>query len=101
MEDGGNARIIVSEKSGFTRRQKEVAQLIVDGYNNKKIAKEMGITISAVKKLIGGGNSASPNTRRGIMGTLEILTGKRPSRHGIPHALLKSGKAELTSGTKH
>lgn len=64
----------------FTPRQVELVTLLANGHKVKEAASHMGIAKNTAKNLICGYGENTPG-QRGVLGTLEAITGTRPPSH--------------------
>ncbi|KKR31633.1 MAG: hypothetical protein UT63_C0064G0015 [Candidatus Gottesmanbacteria bacterium GW2011_GWC2_39_8] len=79
----------------FTHRQLDIIARMGQGKTQSRIAAELGIAKKTIGRLVRGDDSTSgygtSKSERGIMGTIEAHTGRRPLNRYVRQALWDSG----------
>lgn len=73
-------KLIISSINPFSKRQEQIVQLRANGFTNRQVAHNLGISYKTVKNHISGLGGCYGKARLGVLGTIEKVSGERPGR---------------------
>ena len=81
----GSEDLLLMEQFDLSRREKEIAGLILKGSGNREIAEGLYISLSTVKKHVNSiYRKTGTNSRIGLLNRLNLSESGKPSKKGLP-----------------